>query len=132
MSFASAPRCPTGRWRNTLPPSISRATSVEGAWDDNLLTGVAHVAVYLENDHPVGELGISVLTEARHRRLGRRLLARTLVHARLQGLRRVNVLFLTRNRSMVRLAREFTNRVETTRGDAHATIDLTEPALAAA
>jgi hypothetical protein len=105
---------------------------VEGAWDDNLLVGVAHLAVYREDDHRVGELGISVLTEARHRHLGQRILARTLVHARLQGLQHVNVLFLTRNRPMVRLAREFTNRVETNRGDAHATIDLRELALAAA
>jgi len=105
---------------------------VEGAWDDNLLVGVAHLAVYPENGHPVGELGISVLREARHRQLGQRLLERALVHARLQGLRCVNVLFRSRNRPMRRLAREFTNRVESNRGDAHAVIDLVEVALAAA
>lgn len=105
---------------------------VEGAWDDDTLVGVAHLAVYAHDGHAVGELGISVLMGARHRHLGQRLLDRTLVHARLRGLWRVHVQFLVRNRPMGRLACEFTKLIDVSGGDAHAVIDMTElvPALA--
>ena len=47
---------------------------IEGVWDEGRLVGVAHLAVYVENGHPVGELGISVSPEARQRHLGQGLL----------------------------------------------------------
>jgi GNAT superfamily N-acetyltransferase len=102
---------------------------VEGVWDDEILVGVAHLAVYAEDGRAVGELGISVLPEARHQQLGQRLLARVLLHGKLKRLERVYVQFLGRNRPMARLARGFTNLVETNRGQAHATIDMGDPAL---
>jgi RimJ/RimL family protein N-acetyltransferase len=105
---------------------------VEGVWDDEMLVGVAHLAVYPEDDHLVGELGISVLPSARHQHLGHRLLARTLLHARLKPLKRIYVRFLVRNRPMARLAREFTEFVKTHRGDALAIINMEEIAPVAA
>jgi GNAT superfamily N-acetyltransferase len=99
---------------------------VEGVWDDEILVGVAHLAVYPENGHQVGELGISVLPEARHQHLGQRLLTRILLFARMKGLKRVNVHFLARNGPMARLAREFTNIVAMNRGEVHAVIDMEE------
>jgi GNAT superfamily N-acetyltransferase len=99
---------------------------VEGVWDDEILVGVAHLAVYPDNGQQVGELGISVLPEARHQRLGQRLLARVLLFARVKGLKRVNVRFLVHNGPMARLAREFTNVVKTSRGEADAVIDMEE------
>lgn len=99
---------------------------VEGVWDDEILVGVAHLAVYPDDGHQVGELGISVLPEARHQHLGHRLIARVLLFARMKGLKRVNVHFLVRNGPMARLAREFTNIVEMSRGEAHAVIDMEE------
>ena len=105
---------------------------VEGVWDEERLVGLAHLAVYLERGRPVGELGISVSPEARHRHLGQRLLSRVLLHARLIRLSRVYVQFIARNRSMARLAREFTNVVQVKRGEGRATIDLEDVACAAA
>lgn len=97
---------------------------VEGAWDDDVLVGVAHLAVYPELGESVGELGISVLPEARHQHLGQRLLARTLLYAQLKELKQIYVHFLVRNRPMGRLAREFTNVVHIDRGFALATINM--------
>jgi RimJ/RimL family protein N-acetyltransferase len=97
---------------------------VEGVWDEGQLVGVAHLAVYMENAVPVGELGISVSPEARHTHLGQRLLSRVLLRARLMRLTRVYVQFMARNTPMARLAREFTNSVEVKRGVGCATIDL--------
>jgi GNAT superfamily N-acetyltransferase len=99
---------------------------VEGVWDDETLVGVAHLAVYPDGGHQVGELGISVLPEARHQHLGQRLLSRVLLFARMKRLKRVNVYFLVRNGPMARLAREFTSIVKTSRGEAHAVIDMEE------
>jgi N-acetylglutamate synthase-like GNAT family acetyltransferase len=105
---------------------------VEGVWDNKTLVGVAHLAVYKDRGGAVGELGISVSEEARHRHIGKRLLSRVLVHARLLQLTNVYVHFITRNRSMARLAREFTDMVEVDRGDATATISLDAITQAAA
>ena len=105
---------------------------VEGVWDDEILVGVAHLAVYREDGHPVGELGISVLLEARHQHLGQRLLARTLLHAHLRQLKHVYVHFLVRNRPMARLANEFTDLVDRSFGEARAIIEFDEHAPIAA
>jgi len=105
---------------------------VEGVWDNETLAGVAHLAVYSSQGHRVGELGISVSKEARHRHIGKRLLARALVHARLLQLTKVYVHYITRNRSMARLAREFTDVIEVDRGDATATISLDATSVAKA
>jgi RimJ/RimL family protein N-acetyltransferase len=99
---------------------------VEGVWDDERLVGVAHLGVYTDAGHPVGELGISVLPEARHQHLGQRLLARALLHARLGQLKHVYVQFLVRNRPMARLASAFTDLVDRDFGEACATIDMEE------
>ena len=99
---------------------------VEGVWDEGRLVGVAHLAVYVENGHPVGELGISVSPEARQRHLGQGLFSRVLLHARLLRLTRVYVQFIACNQPMARLAREFTHIVEVNHGDARATIDMTD------
>lgn len=98
---------------------------IEGVWDGECLAGVAHLAVYTAEDGcSVGELGISIADDERHRHLGQRLLSRVLLHARLLRLDRVYVQFASRNRPMGRLAREFTSDVEVRRGDACATIDM--------
>ena len=99
---------------------------VEGVWDEGVLVGVAHLAVYVEDARPVGELGISVSQDLRHRHLGARLLSRVLLNARLMRLARVYVHYIVRNRPMARLARGFTQVVEIQRGEACATIDLQE------
>lgn len=105
---------------------------VEGVWDNKTLAGVAHLAVYSSQGHRVGELGISVSKDARHRHIGKRLLARALVHARLLQLTKVYVHYITRNRAMARLAREFTDVIEVDRGEATATISLDAASVAQA
>lgn len=105
---------------------------VEGVWYEGWLVGVAHLAVYGEDGDAVGELGISVSSEARGRKLGQRLLARVLLHARIVGLTRVYVHFVTRNRPMARLVRAIADVVEVKQGEARATIDLEDVACAAA
>jgi len=105
---------------------------VVGVSEEDLLVGIAHLAVYKERSDRVGELGISVSAEARHRHLGQELLSRVLVHARLMRLVRVHVMFVARNDPMARLTREFTDAVEIHRGEAHATIDLEDIACASA
>jgi GNAT superfamily N-acetyltransferase len=97
---------------------------VEGVWDEGRLVGVAHLAVFMENGQLVGELGISVLPSARQQGLGQRLLSRVLLQGRLLRLTCVYVHFVTRNRPMARLAREFTNIVELKHGNVLATIDM--------
>jgi len=99
---------------------------LEGVWDDNALVGVAHLAISREDGTCVGELGISVLPEGRRQHLGQRLLSRTLVHAWLNRVASVHVQFLVRNRPMARLAREFTDQIDTDRGEAHAIIDMAD------
>ena len=105
---------------------------VEGVWDNLRLVGVAHLAIYVEGGLAVGELGISVSRDARNRHLGKRLLARVLLHARLLRLTRIHVRFLTHNRPMAKLARAFTNIVEMDQGEARAMIDMEMAACAAA
>jgi hypothetical protein len=97
-----------------------------GVWDDDTLVGVAHLAVYPEGGQPVGELGISILLESRRLHMGERLLARTLLFARLKRVKHVYVQFLVRNRPMARLVGKFTDLVDGSAGEARAIVDLRE------
>jgi hypothetical protein len=105
---------------------------VVGCWDDDILVGVAHLALYPKDDQPVGELGISILLESRRLHMAQQLLTRALLFARLRCVKEVYVEFLVRNRAMAGLAGKFTSLVDRSAGEARAIIDLCEHAKVAA
>jgi len=78
--------------------------AVFGVQDDSLaLVGVAHVAF----DGQRAELGLSVLPEHRHRRVGDALFKRAAVHARNRGIPEMFMQFLSLNVAMRIIAQRF-------------------------
>ena len=89
---------------------------VEGAWEGDQLIGVIHLPVFRAGADLIGELGVSVASGSRKRRIATGLALRALENGRNLGLDRVYINFLTRNRPMMCLARRFTGDI-TIEGD---------------
>ena len=78
--------------------------TVFGVQDDTLaLAGVAHVAF----DGQRAELGLSVLPEHRHRRVGDALFRRAVLHARNRSIPEIFMQFLSSNIAMRNIAQRF-------------------------
>lgn len=73
---------------------------VLGAFNNGELVGVCHLAVFAQNGHPVGEIGISVDQQQRGMRFGARLMDAAFVEAALRRVTYVYIHFLRRNRRM--------------------------------
>ena len=74
-----------------------------------------------------GELAFAVRPDMRSRRIATRLMERILLHARMSGVGKVFVIFLSDNAPMRRMARNAGMVVKTDGGDAHASRELPAP-----
>ena len=98
--------------------------TILGAFNEHAqLIGVAELAPGAKES----ELAFSVRQDMRCRRIGTRLMERILLHARMSGVGKVFVMFLSDNAPMRRLARSAGMQVKTDGGEAYASRELSAP-----
>ena len=98
--------------------------TILGAFNEHAeLIGVAELAPGANES----ELAFAVRPDMRSRRIATRLMERILLHARMSGVGRVFVMFLSDNAPMRRMARNAGMVVKTDGGDAHASRELPAP-----
>ena len=98
--------------------------TILGAFNEHAqLIGVAELAPGAKES----ELAFSVRPDLRCRRIGTRLMERILLHARMSGVERVFVMFLSDNAPMRRMAQSAGMVVKTDGGEAYASRELPAP-----
>jgi GNAT superfamily N-acetyltransferase len=98
--------------------------TILGAFNENAqLIGVAELA----HGAKESELAFSVRPDMRCRRIGTRLMERILLHARMSGIRKVIVMFISENMPMRRLAQSVGMVVKTEGNEAFASRELPAP-----
>lgn len=104
---------------------FSRDT-VFGVFDDNLhLIGAAHVAMLPENgSERVAEFGVSVLAQARGQGIGSRLFERTAMHCRNKHVKTLYMHCLSRNATMMHIAKKAGMDINYAYGEADAYLTL--------
>jgi len=100
--------------------------TVFGVYDERLaLVGVAHLAYLpIENDQRTAEFGVSVLESSRGRGIGSKLFARAAMHSRNTRVTTLYMYCLSRNTTMMHIAKKAGMKIEYAYGSADAYLTL--------